>query len=122
MWYPMAARHIAALIIQRWYLRFSRVERQARQRHRHIEAQKRGEVWISPWTIWAKTHNINRHSQPLSAMYFLQTGLYHTNMGTRNYTFAFKEWCANKIQEAWRAKRRKRWIKFQVKNYNKKQQ
>lgn len=74
---------------------------------------KKGEIWISPWTIWAKTHNLARHSQPLSAKYFLQTGAYHTAMGTKNYTFAFKEWCARKIQEAWRYRRRKRWLKYQ---------
>ena len=110
----MAARHIAAMIIQRWYLRYDRTVRTKKQRQRHLQAREKGEIWISPWTIWAKTHSISRHQQPLAAKYFLQSGQYHTNMGTRNYTFAFKEWCAKKIQEAWRYRRRKRWLKFQV--------
>jgi hypothetical protein len=107
--FAISTSHLAALRIQRWYRSIPHEKRIAQQHELHLHNE------LTKWEYWKNEYSWkSRIIQPLCSQYYLQTHLYHTQMGTRILTYDYKCWCIRKIQRCWRNRRHLRIAMFNV--------
>jgi len=118
-YHPICSYHLAALRIQRWWRRLPS-ERRHRPSMLKCEsasnanaAGERQQQWMHPYDTWKQkvskdlnapnSRNLSMRGHNLPASYFLQTGQYHTQLGSdgKAYTLPFQDHCASIIQTCW---------------------